>query len=73
MSWVTKRIQQYKNGEKATFIEKRCLEHANPVHIVLLSIGAIGIVYGLWMHDYTWIIGGLVLNGLGHIYCWIQK
>ena len=46
MSWVEWRIQQYNQGEKANWLEKRCLEHANPVHLVLQVLGAIPFIYG---------------------------
>ena len=73
MGWAERRVQEYKNGERATFVEKRFLEHANPVHLLLAVVGVIALVYGLWMHDLTWIIGGAFLNIVGHIYCWVQK
>lgn len=73
MSWVEKRIQQYKEGQKATWIEKRALEHANPVHLALAIIGTLLFIYGLWMHNWAWIMGGIILNFLGHLYCRVKK
>lgn len=73
MSWAEKRIQQYKDGRPATFVEKRILEHANPVHLCLALIGVAAVIYGLWMHLAAWILVGVALNLLGHIYSWMQK
>ena len=72
MSWAEKRLSEYKRGRKATFFEKRLLEHAEPVHATLAIIGVIVILYGLWLHQWSWIIGGLVLNLIGHIYSWVR-
>ncbi len=71
MSWAKKRIEQYKKGKKSTFFERRVLEHAEPVHAILAVFGVAFIVYGLWLHNWIWIVSGFVLNFLGHIYSWI--
>ena len=73
MSWAERRVQEYKNGGRATFVEKRFLEHANPVHLFLALLGVVALVYGLWAHDLRWIIGGALLNLVGHVYCWFQR
>lgn len=73
MSWVEKKVQQYNQGQKASWLERRALEHANPVHIVLAIIGALLLIYGLWVHSWWWIGGGIILNILGHSYCWLKK
>ncbi len=73
MSWVNKRIKQYREGENPTFMEKMALEHGNPVNCVLSLISFIILIYGLWMHDWTWIIIAAVLGFSGHLYCWLQK
>ncbi len=72
MSWVNKRIKQYQEGQKPTFIEKMALEHGNPVNCIL-SIIALGfLIYGLWFQNWLFIIIALVLGFLGHIYCWVK-
>lgn len=38
MSWVEKRINQYQQGQKPTWLEKRALEHGHPVHAALALI-----------------------------------
>jgi len=49
------------------------LEHANPGHFPLALAATIGFVYGLWAHDWLWIIGSSALALLGHVYCWTWK
>ena len=73
MSWVEKRIKRYKEGENPTFLEKMALEHGNPVNCVLslFAFGSLG--YGLWTHDFLYIIVGALLGFTGHVYCWLQK
>lgn len=73
MGWAEKKIEEYKKGKKATWIEKIMLEHANPVHFVLCIIGAIIAIYGLWTHDWLLIIAGFLFGLIGHIYCHMQK
>ena len=73
MGWAEIRIQQYSQGQKANWLERRVLEHANPVHIVLQVLGAIPFIYGLWIHNWTFISVGVLLNFLGHLYCWLKK
>jgi hypothetical protein len=41
MDWVEERIEAYRDGEDATWMERRSLEHANPVHMPLAVIGAV--------------------------------
>jgi hypothetical protein len=73
MGWAEKRIEEYKRGKMPTWLERRALEHANPVHLVLAIVGTGLLIYGLWMHGWVWITTGLVLNFLGHLYCWLKK
>lgn len=48
------------------------LEHANPVHFPLLLASSIGLVLGLWLHDWIAIAGASLLAVSGHIYCWAR-
>ncbi len=73
MCWAEKRIQQYKEGQDPTFIEKMALEHGHPVNCAASIIAFAAVGYGLWIHDYTWIVAGVVVAILGHLYCWIKK
>jgi hypothetical protein len=73
MGWAENRIDDYQHGRSASWLERRMLEHANPVHFALALASSIGFVYGLWMHDWLWIISSAVLALLGHVYCWIRK
>ncbi len=73
MNWAEKRIEEYKQGKKPTWFERILLEHANPVNLVLTIIGMGLLAYGLWTHSWVWIITGVVLNFLGHLYCWLKK
>jgi len=69
MGWATWKIQQYRQGEEANWLERHCLDHANPVHVGLQIVGAIPFIWGLWIHNGGLIVLGLVLHGIGHIYC----
>ncbi|MBU0929582.1 MAG: hypothetical protein KJ623_00745 [Nanoarchaeota archaeon] len=72
MGWAKKRVQQYKKGKKASWLELRMLEHADPVNLILAIVGVIMLVYGLWVNSWLWILIGLGLNILGHIYAWMK-
>jgi len=73
MSWVDWKIQQYNQGEKANWWERRLLEHANPLTLVLHVLGAIPFFWGLWIHNGVLIFFGLFLQGIGHLYCRVIK
>lgn len=73
MGWAKFRIQQYNQGEKANWLEKRSLEHANPVNLGFHVLGAIPLIYGLWIHNGKFIILGVILNGIGHLYCRLME
>ena len=73
MGWAEKRIKEYNEGQKATWMEKRNLENANPVHLVLVVIGVTALIYGLWVHSWMWIGISVGLNFLGNLYCWLKR
>jgi len=73
MGWAEKRIQEYNQGQKANWLERRSLEHANPLHFVLAVIGAVPLVYGLWIHSWILIVMGVLINLFGHLYCWFKR
>ena len=73
MGWAEKRIEEYRKGRNATWLEKRILEHANPVHFPLAIIAQASLIYGLWVHSWAFIIGAATLGFAGHLYCWMQK
>ena len=73
MGWVENRLEEWKHGKKFGYWERRCLEHANPVHSILMVIGIVFLVYGLWMHNWMLIWIGVGLNFLGHLCCWLKK
>ena len=73
MSWAEWKIQQYNQGEKANWLERHFIDHANPVHFVLQIVGAIPFIYGLWIHNWGLIILGFILHGIGHLYCSLIK
>lgn len=70
MNWAQYRIAEYRQGKSSTWLERRMLEHANPVHYPLAVAASAGMFYGLWMHDWIWIVGALALALAGHVYCW---
>lgn len=73
MSWADKKIMAYKNGATARFLEKRNLEHANPVLFTLLILGGSIITCGLWQHTGSAIAAGIILCFMGHIFVWTRK
>lgn len=73
MGWAEHRIEEYQHGKPSNWLERRMLEHANPVHYSLALVAVVGFVYGLWTHNWSWIVGSLVLALLGHVYCWTRS
>jgi hypothetical protein len=73
MAWADNRIKDYQHGKRVNWLERRMLEHANPVHFPMACAASIGFVYGLWAQDWLWIIGSSALALLGHVYCWTRK
>lgn len=47
-------------------VENYCC-HKSPANMVLHVIAVIALVYGLWMHSWTWIACGIVIAIAGHI------
>lgn len=73
MGWAAHRIEEYRHGAPATWLERRMLEHANPLHFALALIATVGFLYGLWFHEWIWIVGAAILALAGHAYCWFWK
>lgn len=73
MGWAEHRIAEYRQGKSANWIERRALEHANPVHLGLSVLASASFVYGLWAHSLAWITIAFLLAATGHIYCWTRK
>jgi hypothetical protein len=73
MRWAEKRIQQYREGQKATCLEKLALEYGHPVNCTASIIAIVLLGYGLWIHSYDLIIAGVVVGLLGYLYCWLKK
>ncbi|MFM8270767.1 MAG: hypothetical protein ACKODX_00310 [Gemmata sp.] len=73
MGWAEHRIEEYRRGRRGTWVERRMLEHAQPAHLVLgvLAAGAFG--YGLWTHEWPWIVGGAALGLVGHLYGYLWR
>lgn len=72
MGWAENRVREYRSGDTATWLERRMLEHANPVHFPLVMTGSAGLAYGLWTHRWPWIVGSMVVAPLGQAYCWTR-
>lgn len=58
---------------KLNWWEKRILEHAQPFNAIAHLVGFAFIGYGLWIHNWTWVIAGAVICFLGHLSVWIKK
>ena len=43
-------------------------KHKNPWTKLFHLLGFIGIGYGLWMHDWIYLVAGIVLLGIAHIF-----
>ncbi len=73
MKWAEKRIEEYKKGEKATCLEKMALEHGHPVNCIASIIAFAFLAYGLWTHEIIWIIIGVVIGVLAHLYLFLKE
>jgi hypothetical protein len=73
MGWAENRVKAYQRGHRATWLERRVLEHANPVHFVLALAAGAGFAAGLWLHDWIAIGAAALLALAGHVYCWTRK
>ena len=69
-SWPARQVEQYRQGQEATWLELRILEHAHPVNFILALVGVVMIIYGLWMQSWLWISAGIIVNIFGHAYTW---
>jgi hypothetical protein len=72
MGWAENRVHQYEVGKHANWLERRMLEHANPVHFPLALAASVGFIVGLWTHDWLAIAGASLLALSGHLYCWTR-
>jgi len=68
--WPARQVELYRQGQEATWLELRILEHAHPVNFILALIGVVMIIYGLWMQSCLWISAGIIVNISGHAYTW---
>ena len=49
-------------------LDKLVDRHKNPWTQLFHLLGFIGVGYGLWMHDWIYIVAGIVLLGIAHIF-----
>ncbi|QVL30384.1 hypothetical protein KIH39_16165 [Telmatocola sphagniphila] len=70
MGWAEHRIGEFHQGRSSNWMERRALEHANPVHLILSVLAMATFIYGCWMHEWIFIGLALVLSIVGHVYCW---
>ena len=73
MSWVEKREMAIKKGKHLNWVERRALEHANPISLLLLIPAIMFLLTGIWEHDWNYIISGIILVLGGHIYSGLKK
>lgn len=71
--WPDRKLELYRHGEQAGWLDQRILEHAHPLHFVFEVVGFMMIAYGLWVHGWVWIVAGIILNFAGHLYTWLIK
>lgn len=73
MAWAENRIEEYKQGQEASFLEKIMVGYLNPVTYTLLITGGLKLVYGLWARNWSLIIlGGLASTVVGNLYSWLS-
>lgn len=71
MGWAEKRVEEYRQGQKATWREKVLLGYWNPVNLFLFVVGSLTLGYGLWQHNWFLITGGaLAVLLVGNLYVW---
>jgi hypothetical protein len=69
MNWADRKIEAYKQGEEANFLERIMVGYMNPVTYSLLIIGGLLFVIGLWSRNMAGIIfGGFSSFLAGNIY-----
>ncbi len=73
MGWADKRIEQYRQGQNPTWLEKRMIESTRPVFIVIFIIADVILSYGFIFHDWRAISLALIMIGSGYIYAWFKK
>lgn len=44
--------------------------HEHPANMALHWVGFAGLAYGLWRHEGLWILAGLSVAALGHLWGW---
>ncbi|MGG7054862.1 hypothetical protein [Nitrosomonas sp. ANs5] len=71
--WPDRKLESYRCGGQAGWLDQRILEHAHPLHLVFAAAGFIMIIFGLWVHGWLWIVAGILLNFAGHVYTWLIK
>ena len=72
MSWIHTKEEQLAQGKKLNWFERRMLEHADPLLLLLLVIGASVALYALWQHDWALFWGGGAIATLGHVISWFR-
>lgn len=55
-----------------TTLGKIALLHLHPVNILTQSVGLVGTLYGVWVHDTRAILAGISVILLGHLSGWSQ-
>lgn len=73
MSWADKKIEEYKEGGTPTFLEKRALEHADPVNCIATIMAFAVLIYGLWTNEWFLIGISVTIGFIGHIVSWLRK
>jgi len=43
-------------------------KHRNPWTQLFHLLGLVGVIYGLWMHDWIYIVAGVLIVGISHIF-----
>lgn len=71
MGWAEKRVEEYKQGQSASWLEKILIGYYSPINITLFIVGVPMLIYGLWTHSWLWItLGALSSIIAGNLYAW---
>ena len=54
----------------ATTLGKVAILHLQPFNLLIQSVSILVMIYGIWLHSTEWILGGVSLLFVGHIFGW---
>lgn len=52
---------------------KKLGDKINNIGMIIYIIAALSLIYGLWVHSFTWIFGGIIMAALGYFISYLTK